>query len=434
MRQSDDESVRRMFEWPVPYWRDDKWPCCILDFYRKPRSAWPIAPLGPGIGELSYMNIFMSQIAGRAWTSSRNIVAVLEAAAKHVEGPLKSGDETIILKLPQILKDINSTVSFLKQPDLNPDIYNVMDRLTQAFERRVGLNELLYGLNPGGVQSRTATDIEAKREYVNVRPEYMAGKVEAWMGEAADMEKYCARWFVEADDVRELVGEVGGYFWTSHITDEDPELVVREMRATVEAGSARKPNKQRDAQNVNTVLHVLFPEFSKHADATTDTSALNALVQKWGEAIDMDVSDMMLGPRQPAPPSEEAMAAQHEMQQAEMAKQQAEVEKKQLEVEGKRMDIEGKQIDLVASEADAERHELEIDMHQEKHELELDQDQERHEQELEQSWDEHDQKLEQQSDEHRQKLEQARQLARQQAQANAQRQAQQQKTSKGGSK
>ena len=232
----------------------------------------------------------------------------------------------------------------------------------------------------------------------------------------------------------ELVGEVGGYFWTSHITDEDPELVVREMRATVEAGSARKPNKQRDAQNVNTVLHVLFPEFSKHADATTDTSALNALVQKWGEAIDMDVSDMMLGPRQPAPPSEEAMAAQHEMQQAEMAKQQAEVEKKQLEVEGKRMDIEGKQIDLVASEADAERHELEIDMDEEKHELELDQDQERHEQELEQSWDEHDQKLEQQSEEHRQKLEQARQLARQQAQANAQRQAQQQKTSKGGSK
>jgi hypothetical protein len=54
---------------------------------------------------------------------------------------------------------------------------------------------------------RTAEDIAVKKEMTNIRPDYMAGKVEDWMTEAADMEKLCCRWFVEAQDVSGMFGQ-----------------------------------------------------------------------------------------------------------------------------------------------------------------------------------------------------------------------------------
>lgn len=425
-KSSSDEEVQSMFQWPVPFWRDDRWPFVELDFYRKPGSPYPIAPMEPGLGELTYMNIFMSHLAGRIWSSSRDFIAVLEEARVYVEKELKSGSDLAIIGLPPGLgKNINEIVQFLDQPNINTDAWRIMSEMSNLFERRTGLSELLYGMNPGGVQSRTATDIEAKREAVSVRPEYMSGKVEDWMTRAADMEKFCARWFVEGSDVRELVGPIGAELWDQHITTVDPEVIVREMRATVEAGSSRKPNRQRDAQNMQAVLPVMFPELSKHADATGDTNPLNQLLAKWGGTIDQDVQDMFMGPRRPEPPPPEEMQAQQQAQQMQMEmesqKQQAEVAKTQVEVEKARVDmharvleVQAKQMEMSteqapgASQADEEleasqvemaikarEFEQKLELERSKHEQELAQDQDDHEREMIRSQEKHELELSQ---------------------------------------
>lgn len=379
LSESSDEEIAEMFEWPVPFWRDDRWPVVCIDFYRHPEKAWPIAPMGPGLGELAYMNVFISMLAGRAWQSTRTIAACIESAKKHVEPALKSGNETEVITIPrEAAQTIQEAVSYLQQPDIKPEAWQIIDRLTDAFERRTGLTELVYGLNPGGVASRTATDAEAKTSATQVRPDYMAGRVEDAMSEAADLEKFCARWFVEADDIEDFFGPVGAYLWTKHVTDVDPEVVVREMRATVEAGSARKPNKQREAQNINTVLPVMFPELSKQADITGDTEPLNALIRMWGKAIDMDVKDMLMGPRAPEP-SEEQMAAEQQAQQMEMAKQQAEIEGKQMDAQSKAMDLaikqqmaqeEAKKAQLDAA-LDLQRHQQALGFDLDKHKVDM---------------------------------------------------------------
>lgn len=425
VRQADDESVRRMFRWPAEYWKDRRWPCAVLDYYEKPNSAWPIAPLAPGLGELTYMNVFISHIAARVWSSSRDFIAVLESASKYVESELKSGQDLSIIKLPQVHKDISSVVQFLQQPQMNADVWKVMEAVMDMFERRVGLNEILYGLNPGGVQSRTATDFEGKRQMATIRIDFMGKKVENWMTEVADMEKFAASWFVRGRDVEGLFGQVGAGLWDRYISAEDPEEVVRQMRANVEANSARKPNKQRDAQNINTVLPVLFPELSKHADVTTDTTAINALIRQWGEAIEQPTGELMLGPRTPAPPPPEIAEAQQQMQEAEQAKQQAELEKKQLEVQGKMIDLEGKReqsqeallksrMELLFGQA---KHEQELGQSEDAHEQELDQDAETHDQEIEQTWDEHELKMVAMEEENAEKLRAAKQQRRLQAEA-----------------
>ena len=416
-----DEAVAEAFDWPVPYWKDDKWPVACLDFYERlgkygtPCSPWPRAPMAPGLGELTYINMFMSHLAGRVWSSSRDFILMPEAFAQYIEPALKEGSDMAILKYPEIVKEVENVVTFLQQPQVNSDAFMMIDRMTASFERRVGLNELLYGLNPGGTQSRTATDTEAKKDYLSVRPDYMAGCVEAWMTEASDMEKIATRWHVEPQDVTDLFGQTGAMLWQQHITDEDPELVFREMRCTIQAGSAKKPNRQKDSQNMQAAMPVLVPELSKHADTTGDTGPINALIDHFGEANDLDVTDYRMGPRVPQAPPPEIAEAQKQLPQLENAKLQAETQKLNAEAQAVQAEAGGKgqeaqakmqeaqmklQLDQASTQAklqaeqqknqaDLQMKGVELAFDQQRNEMEMQMDQRKFTQEMQQSEQSH---------------------------------------------
>lgn len=341
-----EEDLKQMFAWPVPYWRQDRWPVSCLDFYRKPRSAWPIAPLAPGLGELVFLNVIISHVANRIWSSSRDLICVLKSAAKNVKDKIEKGEDQAIIELDDVHEDINKIVQFLQQPQMNTDVWNIVDRVTQMFEDRVGLNELMHGRNAGGTQSRTAADARAKDSRVSIRPEYMAGKVETWITHCSQLEKFCCRWHVGPQDVQPLFGNVGAHLWQQLITNEDPSLVVFEMDCTVEAGSIRKPNKDRDVANLQTIMPALFPELSKHADRTSDTGPLNNLITLWGEAIDQDVAGVHMGPRSPEPapqPDPQQVAQQQQEMQQQQQQHQMELETKNQQAQ---IDLQNHQIDL----------------------------------------------------------------------------------------
>ncbi len=342
-----DEDVQRMFQWPIPYWTDDRWPVCVLDFYREPRNAWPIAPLKPGLGELTFMNVIVSHLANRIWSSSRDFLAILKSAATEVKDKILNGEDLAVIELNEIHGSITDVVQFLQHPPTNFDAWRILDRVSEIFDKRVGLSELLYALNPGDAQSRSAMDASTKQSAASVRPEYMAGRVEDWMSECARQEKFCARWFIEASDVQPLLGQTGAYLWEQHVTNVDPEIVIREMDATVEAGSVRKPNKERDQQNLNTIMPTLAPMLSAHADVTGDTRPLNALLKQWGEAIEQPMDALQMGPRTPMPPPPEV---QQQMQQEQQMQQQEHA----AELQGKQMDLQAKVVDAQAKAQQAE--------------------------------------------------------------------------------
>jgi len=341
-----EEEVAKACEWPTPVWRDERWPVAILDFYRKPGCPWPIAPLAPGLGELSFMNIMMSLLCNRAWSSSRDIVAYLKSAASNVEEQLKSGGYQCFIELNDgIQKNINECVQFLNQPPVNRDVFMMLESVSAMFDRRVGLTELAYGLNPGGVASRSAADIQAKQESLSVRPDYMAGKVEDWMTEYSCVEKFVARWHVQGQDVEPLLGRTGAMLWDQLIVSEDPEICVREMKATIEAGSSRKPNRQRDSANLNQAIGWVLPVLQQYAQLTGDSNPLNAYFEKWGEAADMDMSGLAMGPWKPEPPE---MTPEMQQQQQQQQQQQAEMQQRQMDAEMamQEMEVQSKQIDL----------------------------------------------------------------------------------------
>jgi hypothetical protein len=379
LRSASDEEVKEMFAWPTPTYKDDRWPVAILDFYRKPNACWPLAPMAMGLGELMFLNVMISVLCDRAYSTSRNVIAYFKSAAQQLEADFKSGKHEIYIELNDaIQKSVQDVIQFVQQPAINYDIFRMIEVVSEMFDKRVGLTDLVYGLNPGGVASRTATDINAKQENLSIRPEYMSGKVEAWQSEAANLEKFVARWHVDSETISPLLGKVGSKLWEQLITDEDPEIVVREMHAMVEAGSVRRPNRQKDIGNLQGMAGWLLPELSKHADITSDTAPLNAYIEAFGRVADIDVSKWVMGAREPKQPemTEEMQQQQQEAMQIEQARIQYEQQKSQMDLQAKQVDIERKRLEAAAKKSEADAKAIEAQKTAELRQLQLEFDRE----------------------------------------------------------
>jgi len=331
----EDEEIVAALQWPVPFWADERWPMTLLSFYEEPRQLWPVAPLAPGLGELKFLNVMMSHLASRIWSSSRDFIAVAKAAAADLEDDIRDGNDQTIIRVSNTYGDIRKVVTFLQQPQTNFDVWKIIEAVVDQFERRVGLTDLAYGLNTGGTQSRTAEDAANKNSAMRVRPDHMADRVETWMTEVARHEAMVARMFLEPEDLEGPLGPVGASLWQSLVMETSPIKVMREMEYRVESGSARKPNKDQEVANAQQAMQLLGPEFSKHADATTDTNPLNALVKLWAEASDSKDDGMQMGPRMPPP----------EPEPDPNAPPPPEVQMAQMDLQAKQMDLQAKQMD-----------------------------------------------------------------------------------------
>ena len=384
------DEVKRKFRWPVPYWLDRRWPFVPLYFYKEPNRIYPTSVLEPGLGELALMNILVSAVANRAWESCRDILGVFDSIGDEVEEVLKKPTHQAVIRIKQAMggKKVSDLVSFLDRPSLNYEVFQMIQILSSNFDKRVGLTDLAYGLNPGGVASRSATDAQAKDEKLSQRPRHMLSKVTRWSSQMAIQEKMCAFFQgVGGSDVRPFVGDVGATLWDQLITQADPETVLREMDCTVEAESTRAPNRERDAANLSQITPQLLPELSKHADITGDTGPINRLLDAYGKAIQQDLKPIAMGQRAPAPPPPEVQQQQQQQQQQEQQAQQAEQQAKQQEQQQKI------QIQQLQQQMDQQSHQAEEGRKQQSHQLDLQQDQQVHEQEMRQSEEEEQQKL-----------------------------------------
>lgn len=406
----DDEEVAEAFSWPVPYWLDGRWPCTLLDFYWKPRSVWPTSPLSPGLGELKFINTMVSHLCSRIWNSSRDFWAVNKSALPDLRTILEDGNDQVIIELgSSIGDDINKVVQILQQPQTNIDVWTILEAVMELFDKRVGLTELHYGMNVGGVASRTAEDSSNKRQAAQVRPDYMARRVEDWATEVARREAICTRFFVEPQDVEPKMGKVAAELWGKLVLDTDVNKVVRELEYRIEAGSARKPNKDRDVANANQAINIFAAEFSKYAEITTDTGPLNSLIQAWGKAADSPLENIQLGPLQPPPPPPGTPdPAQLEMQ-AKQQEMQLDLQKAQADIQISEQELQLKIMEIQANIAgDTQKAQINIELETRKAQLQSAMDRRKSLQELQQDEQSHDQELRQDQEQHAQELVQHR--------------------------
>lgn len=296
-------------QWPIPFWAQaNGWPFTMLAFHRKPGYVWPISHVKPGIPEMRFLCWAFSFLAQRVAISCETLVGVSKAADQDIKDQILSQSQAgfKIVELSEMVgRSVNDLVSVFQMPEMSPEIWKVISAVTEMLEKRLGLTELVYGLT--NKQMRSATEASVRSEQISIRPDDMAECVENSMSEIARKEAMASRWLLTTDDVQQVLGPIGAYAWEQHVASADMISIAKEYDYRIEAGSARKPNKQTRIEQMQAALQNLGPVLSNLIGAGI-VDPFNALIRDWAESMDLDATPYLVPP--PPPPMAPPMGPQ----------------------------------------------------------------------------------------------------------------------------
>ena len=288
--------------WPIPFFADPQgWPFTMLAFHRKPGYAWPVSHIRPAIGLLRLLNWCFSFLATRIATSCETVVAVQKAADQTIKDQLLAPSEGgfKIIELSELLgRRVEDVVSVFQMPQVNKDLWDIIQAVMDEFTKATGLSELAYGWTRSAM--RSAAEAQIKNENISIRPDNMANELEDCMSQLARREALAARWLLEPTDVAPVLGNLSASAWAQHISKRDIVSLTRELLYRVEAGSARKPNKASKVEQMQMAVQTLGPILSQLAGSGM-VDPFNALMKDWAESLDINATPYLLPP--PPPPS-----------------------------------------------------------------------------------------------------------------------------------
>jgi hypothetical protein len=293
-------AVKAKLAWPIPYWADRGWPVSVLDFHPVPRSAWPMSHIKPAMGELRFLCWAYSFVAGKIKNTLRDVIVILKEMSEQFKLQILEGADLSMVELdPQNAKDINEIVQVLQFPQMNKDIWQIIQAVEANFDKRVGLNEVFYGMQK--TQDRSATESHLKSASMNIRPDDMAERVETWMTMVARKEAIAARLLLAPADVLPVLGPTSAALWGLHVSSSDLGI-FRELEYRIEAGSTKKPNRERDLENTDRMMQNLLPIFNGFAQGTGQMGPLNALITRFFKTMDVAPGPFLLPAPPPMPP------------------------------------------------------------------------------------------------------------------------------------
>lgn len=287
-------------QWPTPFWADDEWPITPIAFHWVPRQVWPMSHLKPAMGELKFLDWCYSFLAQKIKTACRDFLVVQKSAGEELKHILLHGCDYTLLEIEKHHGTISDVVQFLNHPQFNGDIYRVLQAVEHNFEKRTGLTELAYG--ESARQLRSASEAEIKSDSMKVRPDDMSSRVEEAMTIVARKEALAARWHLEAKDVAPVMGPMGAQWWQQLLEPSDPAEILYSLEYRIEAGSARKPNKERDVANMQAAMQTVFAPLFQYGMQTGNIGPINKLLADWAKSIDLEGEGYLLQPPPPPPP------------------------------------------------------------------------------------------------------------------------------------
>ena len=296
VQAGDIQGVIDATQWPTPFWLDDgAWPFVPLVFHAKPGSLWPIPHLKPALGEIKFVNWVYSFLAGKLMVASRDFLVMLKSLSDETKRAIKHGPDYTVIEIEAIHADIDKIVKFIQHPTFNPEIYRVLEHMIELIDKRTGLSELLYGQT--ATQLRSAQEANVKQQNASIRPDDMAQQVEDACSELARREAAACRWHLTAQDVLPILGTVGAWYWETEVMQGvDPASMFHQFQFTVEAGSTRRPNKQRDAENLQNMMNQLQPLFFQWAMQSGDVGPFNSMMVDYCKSIGIDAEKKLLNP------------------------------------------------------------------------------------------------------------------------------------------
>lgn len=289
--------------WPIPFYAEHNgWPFTPLQFHRKPGYVWPISHLKPGLPELKFLNWALSFLATRVMVSCKTMVGVSKAANDDIKNQILQHEESgfSLIELSETLgRSLSEVINVFQLPNVSPELFNIIQMVSEQFDKRVGLTELVYGMTRS--QFRSAAEAAVKSEQISVRPDDMANCLEDAMSAVARKEAMAARWLLQPQDVAPVLGPLGAEVWQTSVMQTPVGAVAREYDYRIEAGSARKPNKASQVEKMQMAVQTLAPVLQGLIGMGT-VEPFNALMSDWAKSMDLDATPYLIPPPPPPPP------------------------------------------------------------------------------------------------------------------------------------
>lgn len=297
---TDQSVVQKAIQWPIPFWLDKgAWPFSELAFHKISDRLWPKSHLSPALGELKFINWVYSLLMGKIRMASRDMLVMLRGMSDDVKNAIKHGPDYSVIEVEKMNDSIDKIVQWLQTPKFNPEIYKVLDMMMEMFEKRTGLSDLMYGQTAQAF--RSAQEGQIKQANATVRPADMGQQVEDWSSELARKEMAAARWQITAQDVLPVVGSAGAWVWQEAVLTTPPEQLFHLYDCRIEAGTTRRPDRDRDIENLNKAMTNLFSPFFTYFQQSMDADPVNALIGAWAKSIGLDAEKFLFKPPPPPP-------------------------------------------------------------------------------------------------------------------------------------
>ena len=289
------EQAVEALRWPVRLeLENDPWPVSTWDPVPT-GHLWPQSPLHPAVGELLFMNWVMAHLANKVQVTCRDFLVLSQELTKEQVYQFRHGTDLFTVHLTNDqMRRITELAQFLQHPPWNQDVFTMVQIVEANLEARLGLSELLSGQQ--GKQWRTQAEAVARTQSARMRPDAMSDGVETWHSRAAKKEAIILRAQVPATWNGQLTvlgrllgGPLQAQAWDS-LVRTDPFTAALEFEYTVEAGSVRKPDKNRTVDNAHILAQTFMQPAMQRMGMTGDTRLLKWLLTKMGQA--MEIGDM----------------------------------------------------------------------------------------------------------------------------------------------
>lgn len=416
------EQLKERLRWVGGLDIDDSWPISILDYDTMPGDSWPVSPLEPGIGILKAINVVVSHLVTRTWKSSRDLILTFKALEDDVKSWFQSGNDLDVFGLPALNQaDIRSLIHVFQHPPVNKDQTYILEFLIDTYRRTTGITDLQYGIMDH--QTRVAAEMQGRMSMVKNRPEWMKTCVEECLGEVVRKEAMIAHQYTKAEAVLPLLGPTGAYVWQNYVENGDRTDIARELEYRVAAGSTARPDKDKQTANLREFMQYGWPVLHDYAARTSDPGPLNAVIDAFGDTIDLDTTEFKMQQWTPPPPPPGTPNPAEQQMQLEQAKTQAELQRKNAELQIKLKSAEETHRQKMAQAQEShrqklleaqDRHSQNIGQRGESHEVEVVQNEEVHAQDYRQDEESFEQEYSQNEQAFQQELEMAKKMAQQQ--------------------
>ena len=355
----DRTAIERAIRWPIETYEDlaNPWPCNVLEFIPYADNPYAQSPLEPALPLQVFLDHIYAFVMGAIRRRSKSTVVTSDEMERAFREAITYGlDMEVVVKTGGVSgAKLNELFHVIDYGKINPDLWTIIPIVEHAFEEMTGLTPLLSHGGVGATQPRSATEMAERSERAQSRPDEYADCVEAWQSAISKSEAVMTRLYVGSEVVAPLFGEevpqVDGpdgepivydstdpasiealhtqlgplsRQWGVLVNTNDPAVAAGEFSYTVEAGSGRRKNRQKQVADLQSIGQMVVPFLTQVYTQTGIPTAVHGWIRMMGEALDVDVTEFVAGI-----PDMRAEIAAQQQQEAEAEEEQPSSGKKE---------------------------------------------------------------------------------------------------------